>query len=204
MEKSKPAEQRNIYALCLIVTLVSFLGFAVENIWLAVTKGYMNNRNMVLPFLLGHGLAVAAIYLMFGTPVAPRLFSLQIDLKHRYRNAFVYFLIAFVCVSIGECALGMFVEKTCGIIWWDYSGIPLHITKYTSVPTSIGFALLITLFMRYGFTPLYRTFAAMNKKLLCLLACIFMLALVLDFLHSAVIMATTRDFLLIWQIDWHS
>lgn len=57
-----------IMALGLVIAVVSFLGFAVENIWLAITKGYIDNRNMCLPFLLGYGLAVAVIYLLFGTP----------------------------------------------------------------------------------------------------------------------------------------
>jgi len=55
-------------AYLLTVTIISFLGYCVENIWLAVTQQYINNRNMYLPFLLGYGLTVVGIYLIFGTP----------------------------------------------------------------------------------------------------------------------------------------
>lgn len=34
----------------LMAVLVSFLGFVVEDGWLALTKGYIDNRNMHLPF----------------------------------------------------------------------------------------------------------------------------------------------------------
>ena len=40
------------YQLGIMAAVVSFLGFVVENIWLAMTKGYINNRNMNAPFLL--------------------------------------------------------------------------------------------------------------------------------------------------------
>lgn len=51
-------------AYLLTVTIISFLGYCVENIWLAVTQQYINNRNMYLPFLLGYGLTVVGIYLI--------------------------------------------------------------------------------------------------------------------------------------------
>ena len=46
------------YQLGIMAAVVSFLGFVVENIWLAMTKGYINNRNMNAPFLLGYGLLI--------------------------------------------------------------------------------------------------------------------------------------------------
>ena len=41
------------YQLGIMAAVVSFLGFVVENIWLAMTKGYINNRNMNAPFFTG-------------------------------------------------------------------------------------------------------------------------------------------------------
>ena len=55
-------------AYMLTIAIISFLGYCVENIWLAVTQQYINNRNMYFPFLLGYGLAVVGIYLIVGTP----------------------------------------------------------------------------------------------------------------------------------------
>lgn len=45
---------QKIYALCMIMVIISFLGFVVENIWIAGTKGFMDNRGIFLPFLWMH------------------------------------------------------------------------------------------------------------------------------------------------------
>lgn len=190
-----------IFALCLIITIVSFLGFVVENVWLALTKGFMDNRNMYLPFLLGYGLAMVAIYLMFGTPLAPRFFKKKIVIQNAFLRALVYFLMVCLCVSLGEFVLGTLVENTCGVIWWDYTRLPLHITRYTSVPTSIGFGMLITIFMRYFFVPLYEFFVEMDYGDLCVTAYGFMTLMVVDFIHSAICTYKERSLAQIWRID---
>lgn len=46
----------NIYTLAIMMAIVSFLGFILENIWLMFTKGYIDNRNVGTPFLLGYGI----------------------------------------------------------------------------------------------------------------------------------------------------
>ncbi len=192
---------KKVFSLCLIITILSFLGFCVENIWLAMTKGYINNRNMYLPFLLGYGLAVIAIYLIFGTPLSPRLFKHCLKTDNTFTNNFIYFLIVFVCVAVGECLLGTIIEKTCDIVWWNYSNIPLHITKYTSIPTATFFSLLITIFMRYFFVPLNNLFTKTNSKLLYILVLILMTAMFVDFLHSAIRMYRTHELMKLWRIQ---
>ncbi len=123
-----------------LIVIVSFLGFCLENIWLAFRKGYIDNRNMHLPFLLGYGLAIAGGYFVFGLP----------DEEH----IGTYWITMFIVVSAGEILLGTATEYFCGYIYWDYTSIPLHITRYTSVPTSIAFACIITIFMGKCFMPL--------------------------------------------------
>ena len=119
-----------VYDYFLMMSLISFLGFLLENIWISVRKGYVDNRNMNLPFLLGYGIAVMFIYFVLGVPDKS--------------NAFLYCVICFIIVSLGEILLGTVVEKICGIHYWDYTSLPLHFTRYTSLFTSIGFSLIIT------------------------------------------------------------
>lgn len=52
----------------LMAVLVSFLGFVVEDGWLALTKGYIDNRNMHLPFLFGYGIAMVGLYRFSARP----------------------------------------------------------------------------------------------------------------------------------------
>ncbi len=194
-------KHKKAYALCMIMTIISFLGFLVENIWLALTRGYINNRNMLLPFLFGYGLSIIVMHFMFGMPQAPCLFAKSLNTGHKIPNILIFFGLVFVCVSVGEFVLGTLVEELFGIIWWDYTRIPLHISRYTSIPTSTGFAFLITLFMGCFFAPLCRLFMRMDDRVLRILACVFMSLMIADFVHSAARMMITHKLMLIWRID---
>ncbi len=185
--------------LCMMMSIISFIGFCVENIWMLLSRGYMNNRNMLFPFLFGYGLAVIVMHLMFGTPQEPRLFGLHLTTEHPLINMLIFYGLVAVCISLGELLLGYFVELTTGILWWDYTRIPLHITRYTSIPTSLGFGLLVTLFMRFVFYPFGRLIGRMNDRLLAVLACILMAIMVADFIHSGIYMYRTGQTMLVWR-----
>ena len=64
----------DVYSMVLMAAFISLLGFILENLWLAVRKGYIDNRNMSLPFLLGYGVLVSGIYYTIGTPEDMRTF----------------------------------------------------------------------------------------------------------------------------------
>ena len=156
------------YQLGIMAAVVSFLGFVVENIWLTMTKGYINNRNMNAPFLLGYGLLILFMYAVFGTPAALRMFAKE---KVRWKRYLVYFLCSFAVVCVGEIVLGIVVEALCHIEYWNYSNIPMHITKYTSIPTSTAFAAMITILMGNVFPVLMDWICRINAqwaKIICI------------------------------------
>lgn len=190
-----------IFALCIVMIVVSFLGFVVENVWLAATKGFIDNRNMCLPFLLGYGLAIAIIYIMFGTPANLMLLGKKIVLKNTYTKILIYFGIVFLCVCLGEIALGTIVEKTYHIIWWDYTRLPFHITRYTSIPTSMAFATMICIFMRRIFDPLMEWALTLDYETLRFTAISGMILLVVDFIHNAVRIYLEGELKPLWKID---
>ncbi len=194
-------EHNQIAALCLIITVISFLGFWVENVWLAVTKGFMDNRNMCLPFLVGYGLAVAFIFLLFGIPEELRFFTIPVRIQRRKLRLLVYFGIVGFCISLGEQVLGTIMEKVCGIVWWDYTRLPLHITKYTSVPTTLAFGSMITFFMDCCFWPLYQRFLNMPEERLSHAAGFFLLIMLSDWIYSMVRMYKHRRLVQYWRID---
>ena len=172
----------NFYELNLMTVIVSFMGFQIENGWLALTCGYMDNRSMNLPFLLGYGLTVVGFYLFVGTPNNIRVGERNHRHLTRSQSYILYFLIAMVIVSLGEILLGTIVEDKFGFQYWDYSRIPLHITKYTSIPTSMLFAAIITLFMGYCYEPLMDSIHHMPKRAVKVIGIIMMIVLVTDFL----------------------
>ncbi len=184
--------ERDLCAIAVMTAVISFLGFALENIWLAIRSGYIDNRNMRLPFLYGYGLAVVGFYFIAGTPDT---FLHALDFHMTVSSAarhIAYFLLTFVIVSAGEILLGFFTEKYFGFYYWNYETIPLHITRYTSVPTSIGFALVITLFMDKCFVPLYNVIEKLPDVLLEPAAAVLTLLLSADFVQSFHTMHVSR------------
>ena len=102
--------------LLAMVIVVSFLGFCLENVWILFRHGFIDNRNMRLPFLTGYGLTVLGFYELADIPTE--------------ENQREYFAFAFLIVSAGEIAMGKVTEWAMHIYYWDYSSIPLHITRY--------------------------------------------------------------------------
>lgn len=173
-----------IMPLLFVAIVSSVVGFWTENIWNTVTHGFIDNRGMMFPALFGYGLAMIALYMIIGTPAHPRFFRKDLKFKNKLRAQMYYLFMSAMMVSIGEVVLGNLVEDTCGIIWWNYTEIPLHIGRYTSLPTSIGFGTAITIFMDHIFPNLYNWAYAiqtprMNKAIIAV-----MVLLTLDMMHS--------------------
>lgn len=194
----------SISSMLIMTAIVSFLGFTLENLWLAARKGYMDNRNMFAPFLLGYGLAVMGFYLLLGTPQNPRTYVT--NLNDRVENNVgiriaAYFTITFVCVSLGEIVLGKIIEKTCHIILWDYTSIPLHITRYTSIPTSIGFTVVITVFMDCFFERIMEALMRLDPTVSNILGASLMTVMTADFLFNALRTMRTQSMMTSWRFD---
>lgn len=190
----------NRYALFIMVAIVSFLGFLTENIWLLFTKGIMDNRNMYAPFLLGYGILIVMIYLLIGTPqncVLHRFIKHKLSNKRKY---FLYFGLCFLIVCIGELFLGLTVEKVSGIQYWNYSWIPLHFTQYTSVPTSAGFALIMTFFMGRCFEPIMNMIMKMDPLIIKVVGTVLMIIMCSDFFASFYQMIKKRAHIVRWCV----
>lgn len=183
--------EMDIYTVCIwaaVVVVCSFIGFVIENAWIGIRYGFFDNRNMNLPFLLGYGLAVVIFYLVLGLPEEGT------DLR--------YFAEVFVLVSLGEILLGMTVEKICGIYYWDYSALPLHLTRYTSMFTSIGFAYIITLFMRNCLPRIMNFFEGCLSLEFGSFSLVSFVVLVVDFFVSFGYMKKHRDFYRKWKVSF--
>ena len=82
----------------------------------------------------------------------------------------------------------------------DYSKLPLHITQYTSIPTSFAFGVLITTFMNFFFEPLIVFFEGWNDTVLKVTATILMVIMVGDFLYASYKMIKTQGPLIRWRL----
>lgn len=191
----------DIYSLGIMVAVISFLGFSLENLWLSLTKGFIDNRNMNAPFLMGYGLLVVGMYLLLGTPENMALAEMVPVDRSKGEKFFVYFLCAFAVVTVGELILGHLMEKICGIQYWNYNWIPLHITQYTSIPTSIGFAAIITSFMGACFDPIMSVITIIPAQEAKSASIILMLIMSTDLVASFSKMHRTRSLNTKWQIQ---
>lgn len=191
----------DVYHLMIMVVIASFLGFIVENVWLAITKGYIDNRNMCLPFLLGYGIAILLLFIILGTPQSSNLFNRLSFLDTPFKRVSLYFICAFFFVCVAEISLGTLVEKTCHIILWNYSRFTLHITKYTSIPTSNGFALIITFFMDKCFNPIMELISKIDYETSKTVGVVLLGLMIFDFSINALKMYKSKSLNTIWKIE---
>jgi uncharacterized membrane protein len=168
---------------------------------MALTLGYIDNRGMRLPALIGYGLAILAAGLLFGTPRDMHFLFWNITFKSDINMILTYFATMMICVSIGEIVVGKIVEKTCDFVWWDYTHMPLHITRYTSIPTTFCFALMIVIFMEYGFERLYRFFLSWHNIPLVVTSLSLIIIMSVDGIYHAKLMKRNKGVVERWRLN---
>ncbi len=192
-----------IGAVMIMASFISFLGFVLENIWLAARKKYIDNRNMHAPFLFGYGIAVTGFYFVMGTPSKFRFFGSPIE-SGTAAQICAYFIFTFILVSLGEMLLGTIIEKTCGLIWWDYTKLPLHITHYTSIPTSFGFTVIIVIFMDCFYEKIMNRLMEFDKDKMLIYGIILTIVMIIDLILSMVRMKITGKLMTTWKLDFEN
>ena len=185
---------------CWMIILISFVGFLVENIWNILTSGQIDNRNMHLPFILGYGLAILGVYLLFGLPTDNKgLISLTNSSNTIFQyTTYVLLVTVFICIS--EIIIGYGVQYFSGVYYWDFSDVPLHITRYTSILTSVAYSITITLFMNYLFDSIMTWFSRFDDKAYKYVGIILIILLTIDLLVSFGAMIANNNHNLIWCI----
>ncbi len=192
---------KEFFAILMVVAFVSILGFIVENASMALTLGYIDNRGMGFPALIGYGLAILAAGLLFGTPRDMHFLFWHITFSSEINMMLAYFATMMVCVSLGEIVIGKIVEKTCDFIWWDYTHLPLHITRYTSIPTTFCFALMIVVFMEYGFGALYSFFLSWHDLPLVIISVLLIVIMSADGIYHARLMKRNKGVVERWRLN---
>ena len=209
MKKGMDAKQKaktetiaySISAYAVMLTLVSFLGFLIENTWIVLTEGFVDNRNMNAPFLIGYGVIVLLIYRFMGTPEQlTGILQFARGWTRRGRIS-LYFLTSFFVVCSVEILTGYVVEKVCSLYYWSYEALPLHITRYTSLPTSVSFAFLIVFFMGIVYTPAMKWITRVDNRVLRVVSLLLVLLLVLDCGSCFLYMRNHRNFYYRWKIQ---
>ncbi len=191
----------DIFSFFMMISVISLMGFLLENIWMSVAVGYIDNRNMNFPFLIGYGLFVTLLYLLFGTPENPKIFGKEMVFQSENFKGIAYFLIIMLAVSLGEIVLGKTVEKACHFYWWDYSDLPLHVTRYTSIPTSMGFTAIIMFFMQNVYGRMFQSFHNWNIYLIGIVSSVLMIMMIVDYFQGIYLMYMKKSQNIRYRID---
>ena len=186
-----------IVSTCAVIIVASFTGFIVENAWLAFRFGYIDNRGMLFPFIFGYGIAIIAVFMLFGLPSNPLFFGKPY--KSNHNKDLKYILCIMISVCIGEAGLGKIVEIISGVHWWDYTEVPFHIGQYTSIPTSLGFALIIYLFMKKAFNPICQYANHLDANNNAKIIAVLMGFIIFDYFFSTIFMVRNGGTILTWR-----
>ncbi|MGN0528025.1 MAG: putative ABC transporter permease [Eubacterium sp.] len=176
----------DITHLWLAGLVYAHIGYWVENLFRLASKGVLDSRNQILPFLFCYTIAMWALYFALGTPKNARWFTKEMLFgngeKSKIYSQIYYFCVVFLFVFFGEIVVGTLFEKISGIQLWNYSGIPLHVTQYTSIPTTIALSAGVLVLMEYFFTPLMKAIQKIPYKTVVRLDCILGALIVADWL----------------------
>lgn len=129
VKKSRTILVFSIWRLIAYFIIYSVLGFVIETIFGAVTKGVIESRKSFLygPFCAIYGLGAVVMILC---------------LQPFKKNNNTLFWGGFVVGSIIEYLVSLIGELIFHVIWWDYSDIPLNINGRVCVYFSIFWGLL--------------------------------------------------------------
>lgn len=123
--------------LMMFVIFCAFCGFMVENIGRTIDQGIFDGRYMFLPFIFGYGIGVLIAYLALGRPSGFRIFSVRIlkedTKKNKVIRCLLYYLTAFIIITMSEWGFGTLVEAVTGQKLWNYSNMWGHIGRCTRV-----------------------------------------------------------------------
>lgn len=146
--------------LLLIMLVGAMLGWVAENFYRMVDIHVIDNRYHFLPFIFAYELAVLAMHIALGNPDDIHFFGKKILPKackcKKLISNVLYLVIVMAFVFMGEILVGSLYESLTGLVIWDYSQMPFHVTKYTGLISAVGFGICAWAFMKFLFVGLLK------------------------------------------------
>ncbi len=208
LAKKKPLKLLDIELCYVFIVMIvgSFLGWFVENLYRFIDQGIIDNRYHFLPFIFAYGIAVIAMFIALGNPNDIHFFGKKIlkkDLKYKKLwSNLLYLAIVSMFVLVGEIGVGYFYEGLTGLYLWNYSEMPLHITRYSGVLSMFGFGFGAWAFMKGIFFPLISWLKRnMSVKVARIIYCTLGLLIVLDGISMMLITLLTKIKPIYWIIQ---
>ena len=143
--------------LVLFGIVVAFAGWIGENAFKLAVSGKFDSRFHVLPFISPYILIPFAFHIALGKADDLRLFGKKIFREQTKKSIILSnifsFLIICTFVFLGEFAVGNAWEYLFGVKLWNYNKLPLHLTQYTSIVSTLGFGTAVYLIFKFLYSP---------------------------------------------------
>ncbi len=196
----------DISELWLASLVYAHIGWWVENLFRLSSKHILDSRNQILPFLFCYSIALWAMYFMLGTTHKTRFFSKEIisgkDAAAVALRNIYYFTVTFLFVFFGEIVVGSLFEKISGIQLWNYNGIPLHVTQYTSVPKCAAISFGVMVMMGNLFEGLMKLIKIIPKSVLIKTDWVLGALVVADWIYMMVSINVFKKAPAYWSIQF--
>lgn len=147
----------NLYFIGIIFAQFGWTG---ENIARAVTRGIIDCRFHLLPFISPYMLIAFAFHILFKNSDDISFFGKKLFRKRNAgtviaENCICFFIIC-TAVFLGELFVGNMWEIVFGVQLWDYSEHPMHITQYAGLIPTVGYGLAAFLIFKFVYNPLMK------------------------------------------------
>lgn len=192
--------------LCFTGIVAAFIGWAAENAVKLFSSGVIDSRFHLLPFISPYALVPFALHILLGDPDDLTVFGKKVFAVSNKKSKIVSNVISFVtiCLTVflGELTVGNVWEMLFGVRLWDYSAQPLHLTRYVSLFSALGYGAGAYLLFKFALKPFT---SALRKHLsydVAVNVCLTLgVLIVLDTLIMCAVIAFTGSAPVYWSLS---
>lgn len=163
----------SIHEMVLVFTVAAIIGYFVETGFVFLSVGKIVKRGMLFgPYCPIYGFGALILYFCF------------YDVKPTLKNIPSIFIMASLMLGSFELICGLGFKYILNIEMWNYSGKPLNILNYTTVPILIGWGILGTIYVFFVHPLILKIVHLFKPRIMKRLAIILSIIFIGDLLFS--------------------
>lgn len=183
-KKSTKLLNVDLIYLLLLGIIMAFVGWSVENIARLITKGIIDSRYHILPFILPYGLIPLSFQLVFQNADDITIFGHKVfknkTLKSIIFSNILTLSILYAAVFFGELAIGNFWDHLFNIKLWNYSSQLLHVTPYAGLLSTLGFGTGAYLILKFVHQKALNIVSKIPYKTVLIICCVLLTLMFMD------------------------
>lgn len=165
----------SISEMVIVFTFSAIVGFLVETLYVFLSVGKFVKRGLLLgPYCPIYGFGALILYSCF------------YNVKPTKKNIPLIFISASLILGSFELLCGLGFKHILDIEMWNYSGKPLNILNYTTVPILIGWGILGTLYVFLAHPIILKVVSLFSSTLMKKIAVILSILFICDLIISII------------------